>query len=219
MKNILIFTTLALSVGLVAATAQNRTPTLTTVTATVQDSFVRPLAGGNAITKTVSGQFYRDAQGRTCIVRGQVITIQDPSTRTVVVVDMSSKTAKRFVASQSPSPGPSMSAVTGKQAQQDLGTQVISGVSVQGSQFTVVLPAGAIGNLGPLTETNEVWRSNELGLAIQTKSTDPVNGEHTQLFSNIVTGAPIDSSLFSVPAGVQVVDVQPATRSGTQKFR
>ena len=219
MKTTLATMSLALGVAVAPGTAQNRTPIVSALTATIQDTFVRPLAGGNAITKTVSGQFFRDTQGRTCIVRGQIMTIQDPAAKTTVVVDMSAKIARRFVAAQSPSPGPSMGSVTGKQASQDLGTQVISGVSVKGMQFTAVLPPGAVGNLGPLTETSEVWRSDELGLTVETKSTDPASGEHTQIFTNIVTGATVDPSLFSIPVGVQVVDVQPSSRSGSQQLR
>lgn len=93
------------------AAGQNRTVSVPSLTATVGDTFVRPLAGGNSITKTITGQFYRDAQGRTRTERGQLVTIQDPTTRTTVVVDMTSKTARRFTAAQPIPIGTSMSAV------------------------------------------------------------------------------------------------------------
>lgn len=90
---------------------------------------------------------------------------------------------------------------------------------MKGIQFTASVPPGAVGNLGPLTRTSEVWRSDELAFTVETKSTDPINGEHTQLFSNIVAGATVDPAMFTIPAGVQVIDVQPAGQSGSQKLR
>ncbi len=207
-----------LCLSALAAMAQSKTPTVPPLTATVEDTFVRTLANGNSVTKTVTGQFYRDAQGRTRIERGQLVTLQDPTTGTTVVIDLSSNAARRFTAPHPVSATPSMSTVAGRPPHQDLGTQVISGVPVKGVQSVVTLPPGAIGNLGPITETSEVWYSGSLALAVETKSTDLLNGEHTELFTNIVSGASVDPALFSVPGGVQITDVQPSSRSGSQKL-
>lgn len=204
------------------AMAQDHKVSILSLTATVQDTFTRKLVDGNVVTKTVSGQFYRDSEGRTRTERDQMVTIQDPTTRTIIVIDARSKVARRFTA---PAPrsaatsGPSMSGATRRQEHKDLGTQVIEGVVTRGQEFSVVLPPGAIGNLGPLKQTLEVWHSDELALAVKTVSNDPVNGERVQIYRNIVKGVQVDPSLFRIPPNVQVVDVAPAAHSGSQRLR
>lgn len=202
--------------------AQDRAVSVPSLTATVEDTFTRKLADGNVITKTITGQFYRDSQGRTRTERDQMVTIQDPTTRMTAVIDTRSKVARRFIA---PAPGPastsgsSMSTVTRRQDHQDLGSQLIEGVSAHGTEFSVAVPPGAVGNLGPLKQSSEVWRSDELALAVKTVSRDPVNGERVQVYRNIVKNARVDPALFKIPAGVQILEVAPATQSGSQKLR
>ncbi len=204
--------------SVIAVMAQNRTTAVPSLTVTVQDTFIRTLPDGNTITKTVTGQLYRDSQGRTRIERGQLVTIQDPTTQTTVVIDFKSSSGRRFTSSSKAPSGPSMSAVTDRQIYHDLGTRIISGIKVIGKQFMVALPAGSLGNREPISQSSEIWRSEELGLVVQTTSADLLNGEHTQLLSNIVPGAHVDATLFTVPAGVQVADLQPESQSGSQKL-
>ena len=45
---------------------------------------------------------------------------------------------------------------------EDLGHQVIEGVTVKGTRTTTVIPAGAIGNEQPITVTSEEWLSPDL---------------------------------------------------------
>ena len=208
-----------------AGSAQN-VPNLKAFSATVEDTFTRTLADGNIVTKTVTGQYYRDAQGRSRLERGQIITIKDPTTRTVAIVDSSTNTVKRFVASPSPEATSSSTAVSmgdataHHPARTDLGTRVLSGVPVKGTRATFTIPGGAIGNLHPLTQTTEIWRSDDLAVAVEVKSIDPINGEHIQVFTNIVTGVTVDPSQFAIPAGAQITDVQaPQKNAASQRLR
>src|SRR5581483_90727 len=146
-------------------------------------SYTRKLSDGNVVTTSTTGRFYRDSQGRTRTERGNLIVIQDPTKRTTIVIDNSSQTARRFSGLPNPqgASGPSMSDVTGAKPV-SLGNQVISGVETRGTRATAVIPAGAVGNMLPITQTVEVWRSDDLALPIMLKSTDPLNGEHVQLY-------------------------------------
>ncbi len=214
-RKCVLLTLLAGSIGV----GQSFAPSIPALTATVTDTFVRTLPSGNLVTNTVTGQFYRDSQGRSRTERGQMVVIQDPVARTSVVVDLTSNTARRFSAGPRTNPGPSMTDVAGRPAREVLGTQMISGFPTKGFRSTVVVPPGAVGNLGPLSQTIEVWRSDALALTVELKTTDELSGEHTQLYSDIATGTQVDPSLFAIPAGVEVIEVQPAAQAGSQRLR
>jgi hypothetical protein len=82
---------------------------------------------------------------------------------------------------------------------EDLGTQTIEGLVVQGKRTTKTIPSGAQGNDRPFNIVTERWFSKELELYILIKTNDPRSGENT--IKTIVTdrGEP-DPSLFQVPA-------------------
>ena len=86
---------------------------------------------------------------------------------------------------------------------EDLGEQVIEGVTVKGTRTTTVTPAGAIGNEQPITVTSEEWLSRDLKVLVMTKHADPRSGETTYRLTGITRGEP-DASLFDLPAGVTI---------------
>jgi hypothetical protein len=86
---------------------------------------------------------------------------------------------------------------------EDLGQQVIEGVTVKGTRTTTVIPAGAIGNELPITVASEEWLSPELKVLVMTKHADPRSGETTYRLTGITRGEP-DASLFDLPAGVTI---------------
>jgi hypothetical protein len=86
---------------------------------------------------------------------------------------------------------------------EDLGEQVIEGVTVKGTRTTIVTPAGAIGNEQPITVTSEEWLSPDLKVLVMTKHADPRSGETTYRLTGITRGEP-DPSLFELPAGVTI---------------
>ena len=87
--------------------------------------------------------------------------------------------------------------------QEDLGEQVIEGVTAKGTRTTTEIPAGAIGNDLPITVTSEEWFSPDLKVLVMTKHADPRSGETTYRLTGITRGEP-DASLFDLPAGVTI---------------
>jgi hypothetical protein len=82
---------------------------------------------------------------------------------------------------------------------ENLGQQIVEGVTATGSRTTTTIPAGAIGNLQPIKVVMEQWVSPDLQVLVMTKHSDPRSGETTYRLQNIVRVDP-DRSLFSVPA-------------------
>ena len=88
-------------------------------------------------------------------------------------------------------------------SKEDLGQQVIEGVTARGTRTTTVIPAGAIGNEQPITVTSEEWFSPDLKVLVMTKHADPRSGETTYRLTSIARGEP-NPSLFELPAGVTI---------------
>jgi hypothetical protein len=95
-------------------------------------------------------------------------------------------------------------------ATEDLGTQVIEGVTALGTRVTTTIPAGAIGNEQPIQITSERWYSPDLQTVVLSKLNDPRIGETTHKLTNITRGEP-DPTLFQVPAGYTVQESKPGT--------
>jgi hypothetical protein len=87
---------------------------------------------------------------------------------------------------------------------EDLGTQSIEGVSVNGKRTTVTIPAGQIGNDQPINIVTETWYSPELQLTVMSKRNDPRTGETEFKMTNIQRVEP-DPTLFQAPPGVEVI--------------
>jgi hypothetical protein len=127
------------------------------------------------------------------------------------------ETAARFTVSQS---GGAVSTFTfaeggtwagggkGETTKEDLGAQVIEGVTANGTRSTTVIPAGAVGNEQPITILSEQWFSPDLEMLVMTKHSDPRVGDTTYRLTNIARAEP-DRSLFQVPADYTVRDRQP----------
>lgn len=88
---------------------------------------------------------------------------------------------------------------------ENLGSQTMEGVLVNGTRTTRTIPAGQIGNEQPINIVTEVWFSPDLKTVISSKRSDPRTGEQTFKLTNIVRAEP-DPSLFTVPADFTVVD-------------
>jgi len=92
-----------------------------------------------------------------------------------------------------------------QEASEDLGSQTMQGVLVNGVRTTRTIPAGQIGNDQPIKIVTEVWTSPELQTIVYSKRSDPRMGEQTFQLTNIQRGEP-DPSLFTVPADFKVLD-------------
>ncbi len=83
---------------------------------------------------------------------------------------------------------------------ESLGSQVMAGVSVQGTRTTETIPAGAIGNENPIVIVSERWVSPQLQETIYSKRTDPRFGTTIYQLTNISQAEP-SAALFQVPPG------------------
>jgi hypothetical protein len=88
---------------------------------------------------------------------------------------------------------------------EDLGSQTMEGVLVNGVRTTRAIPAGEIGNDRPINILTEVWTSLDLKTIVYSKRSDPRMGEQTFQLTNIVRTEP-DASLFTVPSDFKIVD-------------
>jgi hypothetical protein len=105
---------------------------------------------------------------------------------------------------------------------ESLGTQVIGGVTAQGTRTTRTIPAGQIGNQAPLVITTERWYSPELQTDVMRKEVNPQFGQTTFQLTNIVRAEP-DPSLFQVPpnytiqSGRPFASHEPAAKTPTEQ--
>lgn len=86
---------------------------------------------------------------------------------------------------------------------ESLGTQVMAGVTVQGTRTTETIAAGAIGNQNPIVIVSEHWVSPQLQETIYSKRTDPRFGTTIYQLTGVSQAEPA-ASLFQVPSGYTI---------------
>jgi hypothetical protein len=189
---------------------------------------VRTLSDGTHITNVQKRSEARDSQGRTRNATylpdyvakerneppGQpmFITIMDPVSGKHIHLNPQQKTAtvisfptilpphppQRVVASQPVQPGPRPNV-----SREKLGGQTIDGVYAEGTRTTAVYPAGTQGNDRDITVVSERWISQDLGVEVLVKTSDPRSGETTTEVQNLNRAEP-DPALFEVPADYKI---------------
>jgi len=189
------------------------------------------LADGNTIHTTTTANIYRDSQGRTrreqefgaigpWAAEGgphKVIAIGDPVGGSIYMLN-----PKNQVARQMPFPARGGARWNGQRTErakaenpnvttESLGTQVINGVTAQGTRITRTVPAGQMGNQAPIVITIERWYSPELQTYVMRKETNPEFGETTFQLTNIVRAEP-QASLFQVPPNYTLKSGRPSNR-------
>ncbi len=212
------------------AMAQQVTP----LTATFETIISRGSPGGEPSVQTVTSKYYRDSMGRTRVERGGTVEIADPAAGTFAVLDLKANTATvtsdaAAVPRTAPTPIPEVpryvrisetetAAVTRPQqireAPVDLGSRSIEGVQARGTRTVIVLPAGGFYNPVPIRVVIESWVSRELQMILQVKATesyvqaagDRLITERSRRYKDIVPNAAVDPALFTLPAGVRVVE-------------
>jgi hypothetical protein len=187
------------------------------------------LADGNAIHTTTTANVYRDSQGRTrreqevgaigpWAAEGgprKLIAIADPVGGSMYMLNPNTQAAR-----QMPFPahaGARRNAERPQRAKaentnvttESLGTQVINGVTAQGTRTTRTIPAGQVGNQAPIVITIERWYSPDLQTDVMRKETNPQFGETTFRLTNIVRAEP-QASLFQVPSNYTVKSGRPS---------
>ena len=90
----------------------------------------------------------------------------------------------------------------------DLGTQVIDGMSVQGKRMTRIVPAAQAGSERDIEVVTETWTSPDLQMVVMSKTTDPRFGDSVYKLTNVSRAEP-DPALFTVPSDYQVQQGRP----------
>ena len=85
-----------------------------------------------------------------------------------------------------------------KPTSEDLGTQSFFGVLAAGKRTTTIFPEGYFGNDRPIQMVSEVWVSDELGLTLLEKHSDPRIGELITRVTSLDRVEP-DPALFQIP--------------------
>lgn len=196
--------------------------------------FTQTLPNGDHIQRTTTASVARDSQGRTRMDRslstvGSLSAAPGAQARAIVIhdvvagmsyaLDPASKTARSM---QIPAARTSAGSETanGRSARfrasvktEDLGAQVIQGVSAQGKRVTRVIPAGREGNEKEIDIVTETWYSPDLQVVVMSKTSDPRFGESVYQLNSISRAEP-DPSLFAVPSDYTVTQGRPMMRRG-----
>ncbi len=150
-----------------------------------------------------STHYVLDERNRT-VMKGVSMSMQGAKSLSEVhhASDMAAKkTAEAKVSGGAPMPISAHRAGGGESTKtEDLGKQVLEGLSVEGTRTTVTIAAGAIFNERPIEIVSERWFSPDLQMVIMSKRNDPRMGETVYSVSNINRANP-NASLFQVPAG------------------
>jgi hypothetical protein len=191
------------------------------------------LSDGNTIHTVTTVNVYRDNQGRTRREQeigaigpwaaqgtpGKVISITDPVGGFLYTLNPNAQVAHQmpFRAHAGAWKGTGTAGRTARQRPENpnvktepLGTQVIGGVTAQGTRITRTIPAGQIGNQAPLVITIERWYSPELQTDVMRKEVNPQFGQTTFQLTNIVRAEP-DAALFQVPPNYTIQSGRPST--------
>jgi hypothetical protein len=185
------------------------------------------LADGNTIHTTTTVSLYRDSQGRTrreqeiravgpWAAEGgprQMIAISDPVGGSIYMLNPKTQVARQMPFPQARAHGNAERAQRAKAENpnittESLGTQVINGVTAQGTRTTRTVPAGQMGNQAPIVITIDRWYSPELQTDVMRKETNPQFGETTFQLTNIVRAEP-QASLFQVPSSYTLQSGRP----------
>jgi hypothetical protein len=194
--------------------------------------FTQTLASGDHIQRTTTAAVARDSQGRTRMDRSvgtvgalaaapgghdRAIVIHDPVAGMSYALDPASRTARAMMIPGARNrPGPTEAREERWMASaktEDLGTQVVQGVSAQGKRVTRVIPAGKEGNEKEIDVVTETWYSPDLQVVVMSKTSDPRFGDSTYQLNSISRTEP-DPALFTVPSDYTVTQGRGAFRGG-----
>ncbi len=193
--------------------------------ATAVSETTHVLTDGNRIHRVTNVAISRDSEGRSrrevtlpaigpLAAAGdapQFVVIHDPVAGLHFVLDLKTKTAtKKEMPSgngdfsrNGPGKFSERAGDSSMLTTESLGTQVIEGVSAEGTRTTRTIPAGRIGNEKPIVIVSEVWYSPDLQIVVMTRRSDPRFGETVYKLTNIQRAEP-SASLFQVPADFTV---------------
>ena len=100
---------------------------------------------------------------------------------------------------------------------EDLGTDVLEGVSVSVVKTTIVVPAGRVGNDAPITRTHETWTSPDMKLTLKEEWSDPRTGDKTVWLKDLSRVEPA-AEMFRAPAGYKTKTLTQTMEELAQKL-
>jgi hypothetical protein len=227
---------LALATALSAAPAGAQAPSGFSGQPDRGSTEVVPLSAELRITRTIvdadgqqrieheTNRLYRDSLGRTRTEDGSSITISDPASGVVVVLDTEARTFQRTARDESSLDSSAAAArpegTTAPNQQlsstpRSLGAASISGVRVQGKEYTVTTPARE--NFPGREREVTMWVSTDVQLPVQTRVVEGSGEAYEQTYTNIQAGTEPAAALFQVPAGYH--EANPAAARSTQTNR
>jgi hypothetical protein len=182
------------------------------------------LEGGNQVSRSTQVKEYRDALGRVRTEQtgpngATVVTIFDPVAGFVYRLNPAKLTGVQIALPASTGTAATGTAPTPRQpkgatvTKTDLGQQTVNGVLANGTQTTITIAAGALGNTQPIVSTRTVWVSVDLQIPVSIKSTDPRFGSSDMELTSIVEGAQ-DPTLFQVPSNYTLTQRTPGSGHG-----
>jgi hypothetical protein len=184
------------------------------------------LADGTNLSSSGSGKFYRDDQGRMRSESERFTIIFDPVAGSFYTFMTAAKAYRQLpVPAQAawswilatnngsgsssspdknmgPGVGPALPSGDGAEpaVTVQLPAQTINGIWAAGTRTTLNIPAGAAGNSQAVQIVREQWYSADLGVVVQSTTSDPRYGTSTYNLTEVQQGAP-DAALFRVPEG------------------
>lgn len=178
------------------------------VSAVIETDRVQTLADGNQLEQTTSSKYFRDGKGRVRLETADSITIVDPVSRVAYAFSPSAKTAYRSALSPSPLIA-SQTAQSPSSVPQsrDLGTKLIDGREATGHRHLNVTPANSpLGNKEALVKVTDIWSAPGLDLPVLITVSDPVAGQITTRYTQIVEHPDLEPGLFEPPQGYVIYD-------------
>jgi hypothetical protein len=171
---------------------------------------IGPLAGSGSAAKAV---FINDPVGGMSYML-------DAASHTVRQIPAKAKWDRQVVESGAQVKTESAGAMVKQRARanlktDDLGTQVIDGLAVQGKRITRTIPAAQAGSAKDIQVVTETWYSADLQMVVMSKTSDPRFGDSVYQVTNISRAEP-DPSLFTVPSDYQVQQGRPSGGGPTQ---
>jgi hypothetical protein len=196
-------------------------------TATVDILTHEKLPNGTEQIRTATNHLARSSSGRIYQERHVLVPVTfqgpslllsthtyDPSSRLSVFTQPQIRLAKQTILSHpprviaghanitiDPKPGPG-------RTEEDLGTQLYQGLTLQGIRKTHEVSAITSGTGLPLIVSDEYWFSPDLTTYVIIKHNDPRTGEQIITMSHIDRTEP-DATIFAIPADFKVVDETP----------
>lgn len=193
---------------------------------------VQTLSNGVQITSRTETREWRDAEGRQRMefrverngeMELQNISINDPVLRESIMLHPKAQVAqvtrfpdstsyqprpvdKAFQEAMKPEYQPQQVTPSVENKNETLGTTAIAGECAQGTRYTQIIPADAMGNDGELRTVNESWMSPRLGIQLRIVNDDPRTGHMVNEVTELHLEAP-DPALFQPPPEYHVFDL------------